>query len=96
MSDITKCDKCSKAAVFHIDNPSAANQDVCELHLPWIYNINALPQNVTKHVNLDIKEKVKDESRENTNKTSSSSTKQNNAPTGPVSTGSTGAAKDNS
>lgn len=109
MQDITstpiskvKCDLCDTPADFKISNPSAKDQSVCKAHLPWIYNIKALPENV---VSLDseaqlyaaaLREKelagsgeVKNASRKNSDKASASSTKQSDSAEGTVPAGDT-------
>jgi len=98
----TKCDKCDKFADFGIMNPGARDQAVCTAHLPWIYNINYLPENVVplkSHTQIyaeAVKEKnlrgnggSKYASGADSDKTSTSGTKQSDGAKGPVSSGDT-------
>jgi hypothetical protein len=98
----TKCDLCDKFADFGVMNPGARDQAVCKAHLPWIYNINALPENVVplkSHGQIyaaALKEKElqglggrKYASGENSDKASTPSAKQSNGAKGTVPTGDT-------
>jgi hypothetical protein len=88
-----KCDICDKDAELLIFNISANDQKVCESHLPWIYNVDNLPDNVSRYPKIEkVQEEVKSESGKNSSKASASSAKQSNTGTGPISTGSTGPA----
>ena len=40
MTNTDKCDVCDKTADLLMYNISAKDQQVCEGHLPWIYNID--------------------------------------------------------
>ena len=89
MTNTDKCDVCDKTADLLIYNISAKDQQVCEGHLPWIYNIDNLPSNVSRLPKLKVQEEVKDAGGKNPNKASTSSSKQNNLSTGTVSSGDT-------
>jgi hypothetical protein len=101
---VTKCDMCDKAADFKVSNPSARDQNVCKAHLPWIYNINFLPENVSALNSANqiyasaLKEKASrseggyrvDESGENSDQASTSGTEQGDSPKGTFPAGDTG------
>lgn len=86
MTENDKCDVCDSGADLLIFNVSAKDQKVCEKHLPWIYNVDNLPSNVSRYPKVPkVKEEVKSESGKNSGKAGSSSTKQGNLSTGAVS-----------
>lgn len=96
----TKCDMCDKFADFEIINPAARDQAVCTAHLPWIYNIKSLPENVVplksraQALAAAVKEKnsrgsggFKGESGANSDEASTSSTEQSDGAKGTVPSG---------
>lgn len=106
MDKSVKCNMCDSRAIYDVANPSGADQQFCDLHLPWFINKRTLPDNVSYLIDepLDWPEDKLEELRElrkqdasgtNNNETSTSSPKPSAPSTGSVSTGSTGSAKNN-
>lgn len=89
-----KCVICGERAAFKLNNPGAEVQTYCHVHLPWFINKRVLPAHVEVLNEPKPDQKEQNESRKNSNKASSSGSKQSDATEGSVPAGDSSGATD--